>query len=167
MCRADVAPSLVADLVVAFASDVIALCGNTACQLHNSCTIRDQFQTGRAHEMNTCFRNDEIHGNVVRLGLNRGYSGQLERHADLDGVRRHGGECPVEIAAAVSEPVAVQIEADRRDEQRLRRQHFSPIRYGQVKNASGCTDSRPPLTELKRRAFLQNDRERRSGATLS
>ena len=31
LCRADVAPSLLADLVVAFASDVIALCGNTAC----------------------------------------------------------------------------------------------------------------------------------------
>ena len=115
-CGAGVASSLLAGWLVAFARDVIALCGNIARNLYNSCTVRDQLQTGRTDEMNADFGHDEIHGNIVRLRLDRGHSGLFERHADLERLRRHRGKCPVEVAATVSEPVAAQIKTDRRNE---------------------------------------------------
>src|SRR3954451_16383026 len=92
-------------------------------------------RTGRSASTPAAVGDDGIHRHVEALRVYRFQRLELEADADRPRLRRQARQRPVEIAAAIAEPIAGAIEADERREHECRNDDLPLFRDWNVPDA--------------------------------
>jgi hypothetical protein len=80
----------------------------------------DPLEPPRHGGLNSSFRHEEIHQDVVILGIRGRHPQHLVGNGDRYRARDDGGECAVIESPAVTQPITLRTHADNRNDQNLR-----------------------------------------------
>ena len=106
------------------------------------------------------FGDDRAHRHVEALRVDRFELLELETDADRQRPRRQARQRPVEIAAAIAEPVAGAVETDERREHDRRHDDFAFFRDRNVPDAVDERLAGAPGAVFERALLVDNDRQR-------
>jgi len=125
---------------------------------------RNGFQSRACRMINSRLGDNEIHWNIVCVGMQIFQAENFERNTDSEWTRVHGDQRAIEITAAVPQAKTKFVEADHGDDQGIHCYRIGIVRYRNIISADFHGRSPPPLAETERLMFIHHLRERRHGA---